>query len=116
MKVQYEKLIIALMACYDGLQEGLEAHDGQSCTCREELYDQVMAKACDLTLDLFPDAKGEHIHRGLTLFFAGVYKPARTTLIILQETEGFDEYKMFIEKVNNSPISEFLQILKKLMK
>lgn len=116
MHTKYEKLIIALMTCYDGFKEAIDEHEGQSCTCREEIYDTVMTKACDLTLELFPDAKGEHLHRGLTLLFAGVYSPTRVTLIILKETEGFAEYEKFITEVNNSPVAQFLNIVKKLMK
>ena len=111
---KYKQLIIALIACNEALKEGLNAHDGQLCDCREEIYDATMEKACELTLQAFPDAKGEHMHRGISLMLAGVYTPARAVLIILKDSSGYDDYKKIIDEVNNSPISALLGMLKRL--
>ena len=98
---KYKKLVIALMACYEVFCESLHDHPTDDCDCREELYDGVHKKANDIVKALFPNVVDANVAKGVSLLLADAYSPPRAALVVLRDSEYYEDYFRIFNAANS---------------
>lgn len=111
---KYKKLVIILMACYEAFCEALHEHPTDDCDCREELYENVHIKAKSLVKALFPNVVDANAEKGVSLLLADVYSPPRAALVVLRDSEYYEDYLRIFNAANGKE-DDAIEVLKSIL-